>query len=184
MDHFYHLPQFKDNLFDYQDLYTRIVNEFNSGSVFVEVGCLQGRSAAYMCVEIANSAKSIDFYCVDIWEDWWNYDTNCGDKNVYGTFLSNLSPVSEYFIPMKLHSADAAAKFKDNSIDFVFIDANHEYEHVKNDILAWYPKIKPGGILAGHDYFPDPTNGVYVAVNEIFGDTHEHVNSYCFLKRK
>tara|TARA_B100000035_G_scaffold283599_1_gene265926 strand:+ start:1310 stop:1846 length:537 start_codon:yes stop_codon:yes gene_type:complete len=41
--------------------------------------------------------------------------------------------------------------FNDNELDFVFIDAGHEYEDVKEDISCWYPKIKKGGYMLGHD---------------------------------
>jgi len=47
---------------------------------------------------------------------------------------------------------DAAAQFEDASLDFVYIDGDHTYDYVKGDIAAWWPKVKPGGILSGHDY--------------------------------
>lgn len=58
------------------------------------------------------------------------------------------------------------------NFDLVFIDANHEYTQVKKDILAWLPKVRPGGILAGHDYAPDIPMffGVKQAVDELFGN--------------
>ena len=49
-------------------------------------------------------------------------------------------------------SVAAAATFADASVDFVFIDARHTYDAVSEDLRAWWPKIRPGGILAGHDY--------------------------------
>ena len=49
-------------------------------------------------------------------------------------------------------SIEAAKSFKNGSLDFVFIDGDHTYDSVKQDIEAWYPKIKPGGHIAGHDY--------------------------------
>jgi predicted O-methyltransferase YrrM len=64
-----------------------------------------------------------------------------------------------------LPSVEAAKKFEDKSLDFVFIDADHSYEAVRADIGAWKPKIKPGGLLCGHDHsenFP----GVVRAVKE------------------
>lgn len=48
-------------------------------------------------------------------------------------------------------SMEAVQEFQDESVDFVYIDGNHEYKYALEDILAWYPKVKPGGILAGDD---------------------------------
>jgi hypothetical protein len=65
------------------------------------------------------------------------------------------------------YSDKAASRFEDNSVDFVFIDADHEYESVKKDISAWYPKVRSGGVIAGHD-FHDGGLGVQRAVREFF----------------
>lgn len=51
-----------------------------------------------------------------------------------------------------LPSVEAARLIEDQSVDLVFIDAAHDYDSVKADILAWAPKVKPTGIIAGHDY--------------------------------
>jgi hypothetical protein len=51
-----------------------------------------------------------------------------------------------------LTSEEAAPKIPDGSLDFAYIDANHAYEYVKRDIELWWPKIRDGGMLAGHDY--------------------------------
>lgn len=48
-------------------------------------------------------------------------------------------------------SEDAAPLFADNSLDFVYLDGDHQYEPVKKDLSLWWPKVKRGGILAGHD---------------------------------
>jgi uncharacterized Rossmann fold enzyme len=68
-------------------------------------------------------------------------------------------------------SVEAAQEVPDGSLDFVFIDANHTYEACKADILAWLPKVKSSGFIAGHDYEnPNyPSWGVKRAVDEIFG---------------
>lgn len=63
-------------------------------------------------------------------------------------------------------SVSAAAKFPDENFDFVYIDAQHEYDSVKRDIEAWYPKVKKGGMLAGHDFGGD----VAKVVREKFGN--------------
>lgn len=49
-------------------------------------------------------------------------------------------------------SLDAAERFKDASLDFVYIDGNHDFVNVTNDINVWQKKVRPGGIVAGHDY--------------------------------
>lgn len=64
-------------------------------------------------------------------------------------------------------SGDAVYMFADASLDFVYIDACHDYENVKNDISLYLPKIKNGGIIAGHDYCQD-FPGTIAAVDEIF----------------
>lgn len=50
-------------------------------------------------------------------------------------------------------SMDAVKRFDDNSLDFVYIDANHNFQAITNDIWEWSKKIRPGGIISGHDYF-------------------------------
>jgi predicted O-methyltransferase YrrM len=70
---------------------------------------------------------------------------------------------------MRFLSADAAERFADESLDFVYIDANHAEPYVRQDIELWYAKIKPDGIIAGHDIINGEIMGVQRAVhNEIF----------------
>jgi hypothetical protein len=73
----------------------------------------------------------------------------------------------------RLTSLDAAAKIPDFSLDFVYIDARHDYASVMEDLAAWQNKVRPGGILAGHDYidghFEAGIFGVKTAVDEFFG---------------
>lgn len=53
---------------------------------------------------------------------------------------------------IKNWSVAAAGDVPDKSLDFVYLDANHTYEHVTADIAAWAPKVRPSGIVSGHDY--------------------------------
>jgi len=153
--------------FNFKNLYTNIVNQSNDGAHFVEVGTWQGQSAIYMAVEIINSNKKIKFDCVDTWEGSAEHanEESVKEKNLYNIFLENINPVKHIINPIKLSSMEAANLYSDNSLDFVFIDASHDYENVKNDILAWFPKVKTNGIIAGHDY-DDHWSGVKKAVNE------------------
>ena len=63
-------------------------------------------------------------------------------------------------------SLDAAKTIEDGSLDLVFIDADHSYEGCRDDILAWRPKLRPGGWLSGHDYCHYRYPGVVRAVRE------------------
>lgn len=169
INHICQNPEFGEEWFSYPNLYKSVVEKFPSGSKFVEVGSWKGKSSAYMAVEIANSNKNIDFYCVDTWEGSIEHKNNTEISMLYDIFLSNMKPVESYYTPLKMKSLDAVSRFGDHSLDFVFIDGSHEYEDVKEDIKAWLPKVKPGGILAGHDYYIEGTDwfpGVKQAVNE------------------
>jgi glycosyltransferase involved in cell wall biosynthesis/predicted O-methyltransferase YrrM len=171
MNHIYNQSQFGEVWFNYPELYKKMVKRFSSGSKFLEVGSWKGMSSAYMAVEIANSQKDIEFYCVDTWEgsiehEQYGIDTS----SLYDTFLDNMEPVRKYYKSIRARSLQAVKQFEDNSLDFIFIDASHEYQDVKEDIIAWLPKVKQGGVIAGHDYLNVDFPGVEKAVHEVLGD--------------
>ena len=87
---------------------------------------------------------------------------------LFGSFLENMRPAYGYYSVCVGDSIHIAQYFQDQSIDFCYIDASHEYKDVKADIQAWLPKMKPGGLLAGDDlnYYP----GVLKAVEELLPD--------------
>jgi hypothetical protein len=136
------------------DFYTYAVQQAPSKAHFVEVGAWKGRSTAFMAVEIINSGKDIRFDAIDTFtgsEELMN-DSDVVNRTLFETFQANMSPVRGYYNPVVAESTAAANLYSDNSIDFVFIDAAHDYDSVVADIKAWYPKVKPGGMLSGHDY--------------------------------
>jgi predicted O-methyltransferase YrrM len=69
---------------------------------------------------------------------------------------------------IKEDSVLAASRFKDYSIDLVFIDGDHSYEGCNRDICAWLPKVKVGGLIGGHDYNHPLQGNVKKAVDEFF----------------
>lgn len=168
MEHFYHnIKGFPNQL---PRLYKLAVSKASDGFHFVEIGCYRGASAAAMCVEIINSGKNIKFDCIDIW---------LNDDEMYQSFLQNLEPVKPYFNPIRMPSIEAANLYPDESLDLVCIDASHNYEDVKADINAWLPKVKPGGILAGDDYYYP---GVFKAVKEAFPEYQELTYTWMYIK--
>jgi predicted O-methyltransferase YrrM len=179
MEHFY--KTLGEEWFTYPNLYSYIVSKFPSNSHFVEVGTWKGMSAAYMAVEIINSGKDIKFDCVDTWE-YISTQTEIPESmfdNLYEVFLKNIEPVKDKITPIKALSWDGANHYKDNSLDFVFIDAAHDYESVKKDINAWLPKIKNGGVIAGHDYAW--CDDVKKAVNEFFNGETIYETEGCWV---
>jgi len=75
----------------------------------------------------------------------------------------------------------ASKLYTDNSIDFIYIDASHDYENVKNDLIHWYPKVKIGGVIAGHDYYREE---VKRAVDEFFKDKEFKTSEYSWIYYK
>jgi len=150
--------------FGFADVYDRaVVNLGKDGAHFVEVGCYEGRSAAYMGVAIVNSGKKIRFDCVDSWEEEIKqYDVDgkltmaagspqIKGSDVFSRFKENMEPFGKSVHIIKKPSVEAAADYADRSLDFVFLDASHTAQDVYDDIKAWRPKLKPSGVIAGDD---------------------------------
>lgn len=165
MEHFYqNIPGW----FSFIDIYRDAVARATHHAHFVEIGAAWGRSAAFMAVEIINSQKNIRFDVIDSWQGSGQHDNDehVRHLSLAERFLHYTRPVAHIIKPIKSDSLSASALYADNTLDFVFIDASHEYTDVVADIKAWLPKVKPQGILAGDDY---NWAGVNQAVGEVLG---------------
>jgi predicted O-methyltransferase YrrM len=127
------------------------------GATVVEVGCWKGRSSVAIC-EALREKLDVSFYAVDTFSgDEHNpamhqrHGEELGADRVYAQFQENTADYSFVHI-VREPSADASHAFIDGSIDWLFIDAEHTFDHVRSDVQRWYPKVKPGGIISGHDY--------------------------------
>ncbi len=170
MEHFFQNIQ---GWFNFDGLYHEQVQKAVEPAHFVEVGVWKGKSAAYMLVEIINSGKNIKFDLVDTWQGSLEHqnDPEIVNNTLYDEYRANLAPVRDHYTERRMTSIEAAALYDDNSLDFVLIDASHEYLDVKADILAWLPKVKPGGTLAGDDIL---WPGVLKAVDELLTYNTKH----------
>jgi predicted O-methyltransferase YrrM len=150
------------NIFGYSryiNLYRDIVTNSEDDAHFVELGSFLGQSAAAMAYFIKTSGKRIRFDAVDIFEltDFSDephfkvIEDHGGD--FLAAFKSNLekAQVTDAVTIVKSTSLEAAATYPDRSISFIMIDASHKYQDVIDDIEAWYPKLKLGGIISGDD---------------------------------
>lgn len=160
-----HISHKIDGFCNFRDFYRQIIQCIPDGGVFVEVGVYWGQSFAFAVVEGVNSGKKIDFVAIDAWPDAW---VSPEGWPMIEKFKHEMAPLNGHFRYIRGGSAESAAHFADGSVDFVFLDADHVYPRVYEDIHAWLPKIKPGGIIAGHDY-NHPHDGCVQAVNDIFG---------------
>jgi len=155
------------NWFDYHGLYEWAANmPFKK---YVEVGSWKGHSISFLAQIIVQAQVKTDYeiYAVDLWENSKMSDTQVPElPYIHEIFTENLTRagVREHVKDLKMSSVEASKLFKDKSLDFVFIDADHSYESVKEDITHWKPKLKPGCVLAGHDYYAP---GVKRAVQQL-----------------
>ena len=117
--------------------------------IIVEVGTEQGKFAA----EICRDNPSAKLYCVDPYMAYDRYEQHQTQEKLerfYGEAQARLALCNVVFV--RAPSLEGVELFGDGELDAVFIDANHAYEYVKADIEAWAPKVRAGGMVAGHDY--------------------------------
>lgn len=161
-----------DPFFNYMPFY-RYVASIDCFTRFVEVGVYTGASCAFLAQRLLERGGTFELYAVDLWDEV-NTQTDYKrpvEPAIWEAFQERLRQenLTDCVRILKAESVAAATTFLDRSLDFVFIDANHEYAHVHADIKAWQPKLRTGGMLSGHDY-GEPC-GVKQAVDEALGHT-------------
>lgn len=135
---------------------------FNSGA---EIGVRRGDYSERLC---RNNPK-LKLKSIDPWAPF-RYSSRARMDRYYEFAKKLLEPYGVEII--RKTSVDAAKDVPDSSLDFVYIDAMHEFDYVITDIITWVPKVKVGGIISGHDYTPHTYFcGVQEAVNAY---TREH----------
>lgn len=157
----------------------------------VEIGTYKGKFAETMCRLI----PGLNLKCVDAWtvyKDYKDYGVNDLESDAYREASMRADGCG--FELIKAWSLDAVRMFEDESLDFVFIDANHDFRHVTDDVDEWSKKVRKGGIVAGHDFFKNHHKrfGVREAIpawceaNEIsplFSVTKDHCPSWFYVKK-
>lgn len=134
--------------------YRALVRSIRGGAM-VEVGSWKGLSTAYVGRLAARGGVAL--HCVDTWEGSSDdyaarYRAMLTTEDVPGVFRANMEALGIRPTVHRLASTDAAARFAEASLDLVFLDASHDAAAVLADIEAWWPRLKPGAILAGHDH--------------------------------
>lgn len=182
MNHYY---QRIPGWFDFQDVYQEAVARAKDGARFVELGTFMGKSLAFLAVEIVNSGKMIRLDSVDATEvvlippieerEQAEARRRWHGQKLAEVLASVLSGPLERGLLHVHHTGDSVAsarRFDDQSVDFIFLDTIHLYEQTKRELEAWYPKLKNGGVFAGHDHTPE-FPGVEKACREFFGPKYQ-----------
>ena len=115
----------------------------------VEVGAFKGEFSKQL---LENWKGTL--YMIDPWRvlDTNEYDNFYNQNNTYQDTTENIKGFENRAFMLRGLSNDLVELFEDNSLDFVYIDANHAYDYVKEDIDIWYPKIKKNGVISGYGY--------------------------------
>lgn len=132
------------------DLLKEISLEFPNGKG-AEIGTFKGEFSKQI-LENWNGT----LYMVDVWrplgEEYTDISNHKNHIDAYSETMNNISGYEDKGVMIRATSEMAADIFDRESLDFVYIDANHAYNFVVQDIKLWYPKVKSGGYLCGHDY--------------------------------
>jgi len=174
--------------FSYKEIYDDVVNTTPFNSTFVEVGSWLGKSTNYLTNKITESKKNIKLYSVDTFKGSNSSTTEIETVNSFGgdvfyEFMQNTIISNNYgnFEIIKDTSKSASNHFLNNSIDYVMLDANKEYDSVLSDLDSWYHKVKPNGIISGYGYTLN--DNVKRAVNNKFYNQIK-VSSGSFIRKK
>jgi len=136
-----------------------LLKHFNLNGKGVELGTFNGEFS-----KVILESWGGYLYMVDVWrplsdEEYDDMSNHKNHINAYSNAMGNIRGYEDRAFMMRMKGEFAVDLFQDESLDFVYIDANHTYEGVMDDIKLWFPKVKKGGLLLGHDYLP---NGLYV----------------------
>jgi hypothetical protein len=118
----------------------------------VEIGVFKGEFSKKIL-----QTTSLTLYMVDVWrelsdDEYLDSSNHRIHTTAYQESMENVVGFEDRGIMLRANSQVASEMFQDESLDFVYIDANHAYDYVVEDIKLWYPKLRRGGILSGHDY--------------------------------
>ena len=126
-----------------------------------EIGVAQGIFSEHLCRTI----PGLELLCVDPWRLYSGNPRSQPPAVQEASFAEATARLQPYHATLvRAMSLEAVTAVPDASLDFVFIDGNHKYQYVLADLQAWSPKVRPGGIVAGDDYYTFRTGGVIEAV--------------------
>jgi len=127
-----------------------------------------GVAIAGFSKEILDRVPEAHLTCIDPWCEYKDsFLTAEKQEGYYQQALERLTPYiqANRCEILRMPSLDALAKFEDESLDFVYIDGDHSFDYVVQELIYWTKKVKVGGMVALHDYMPMVRGGVRQAVD-------------------
>jgi hypothetical protein len=125
---------------------------FDKPVIVAEMGVEKGLNAS----EMLSNMNVEKLYLIDDYAPYTDYLGGfCPpeiQEEVYQTMFKNLNRYLDKIVFITRNSVQAGKLFPDEFFDFVYIDGNHNYDSVLQDLNIWYHKIKKGGVLGGHDF--------------------------------
>lgn len=130
-----------------------------SFDVGAEIGVRRGKFSNHLM----KCNPRLTLYCIDPWEAYSNKYNIERQARIYQDAIDNLKGTKA--IVIRKRSMDALTDIADRSLDFVFIDGNHDFDFVVMDVIHWSKKVRKNGIIMCHDYYPFSDCGVMNAVD-------------------
>lgn len=161
--------------------------------VVAEIGVQRGHTSFGLLSLLPSIEK---YYAIDPWTDYSKISYRTPKAHIYTdkrcggyleVFKNKCAEWEDKIEILRMLSSEAHVHIPDESLDLCFIDGNHDYEYVKEDIELYLPKMKKGGLLCGHDYESWPDYGhkgwkVKEAVEDCFGKDYSHGSDYTWWK--
>lgn len=120
--------------------------EYKSGA---EIGVEKGIFSEVIC----SANRGVKHYAIDVWSPYEGYVDLKGNRDAEANYYQACKTLKEYGATiMREFSLDAVRHFPDNSLDYVYIDADHTFAGCVMDLFFWSKKVRPGGIISGHDF--------------------------------
>lgn len=153
-----------DNLVHMKSKY-ELIKKFNE--LGYKNGAEIGVSQGHLSEAMFKAIPGLHLFCVDSWLSYpgvrrW-MPSNERANNYFEIAKARLAPYNATII--RKFSMDAAGEIPNGSLDFVYIDANHAFDYVMEDLIHWSRKVRKGGIVSGDDYFHFKGAGVIEAVD-------------------
>lgn len=167
----------KDLQIQYRRQLVDLLRHLSLPLIGVEVGVAEGNFSRDLLV-----AGMEKLFMVDVWQFIPKVK---GDGNSHQTWHDNnyakakrqVKEFGDKAVFLKGKSVDMASKVEDESLSLLYLDADHSYEGVMGDLKAWFPKVRKGGVISGHD-FVQPEYGVNKAVRDFVKEKAFAVRDY------